>query len=132
MLHAILDQRMQGLGLERSSVRFEGACIEVDYSGVEAAPCVYLVGDAAGLASPLTAEGIYPALVSGEEVARRILEPGHPMPRLHSWLRIKRRHHRLATLLAPLPLRRLFLALLSAAGASRLTRGAVADLFISA
>jgi geranylgeranyl reductase len=131
-LHAILDQRMQGLGLERSSVPFEGACIEVDYRGIEAAPGVYLVGDAAGLASPLTAEGIYPALVSGEEVARRVLEPGYPMPRLRSWLRVKRRHHRIAALLAPLPLRRLFLALLSAAAASRLTRGAVADLFVSA
>ncbi len=37
----------------------------------------FLAGDAAGLASPLTGEGIYPAIVSGEEIARTILDPGY-------------------------------------------------------
>lgn len=36
---------------------------------------VHLAGDAAGVVSSLTAEGIYGALVTGEEVARAILEP---------------------------------------------------------
>lgn len=34
----------------------------------------YLIGDAAGLASALTGEGIYPAMVSGEAVGREICE----------------------------------------------------------
>jgi flavin-dependent dehydrogenase len=44
-----------------------------------------LAGDAAGLASPLTGEGIAQALESGAEVAREILEPSYrsePMSRL--------------------------------------------------
>lgn len=36
---------------------------------------VFLVGDAAGLASGLTGEGIYPAILSGEETARAIIDP---------------------------------------------------------
>ncbi len=36
---------------------------------------IFLVGDAAGLASALTGEGIYPAIVSGETVAEKILDP---------------------------------------------------------
>jgi geranylgeranyl reductase len=36
---------------------------------------IFLAGDAAGLASPVTGEGIGGALVSGEEVAREILDP---------------------------------------------------------
>ena len=42
---------------------------------------VHLAGDAAGVTSSLTAEGIYAALVTGEEVARTILEPRAPAPK---------------------------------------------------
>jgi len=35
---------------------------------------LFLAGDAAGLASSLTGEGIYPAIISGEEIARTILD----------------------------------------------------------
>jgi hypothetical protein len=37
----------------------------------------FLIGDAAGLASGLTGEGISSAIVSGEEVARTILDSGY-------------------------------------------------------
>lgn len=37
----------------------------------------FLVGDAAGLASGLTGEGIYPAIISGEQVAATIINPRH-------------------------------------------------------
>lgn len=36
---------------------------------------VFLVGEAAGLASGLTGEGIYQALVSGQEIAKMIIDP---------------------------------------------------------
>ena len=62
---------------------------------------VHLAGDAAGLVSSLTAEGIYAALVTGEEVARQILEPRAPAPKTARWLRTKRRHDRLARWLRP-------------------------------
>jgi geranylgeranyl reductase len=37
----------------------------------------FLIGDAAGLASGLTGEGIYSAIISGEEVAQTIIDPKH-------------------------------------------------------
>ena len=49
--------------------------------------------------SALTAEGIYAALVTGEEVARAILDPRFPCPATRRWLKVKRRHDRLARLL---------------------------------
>jgi hypothetical protein len=56
--------------------------------------------------SSLTAEGIYAALVTGEEVARQILDPGAAAPKTARWLRTKRRHDALARWLArPAPRR---------------------------
>ncbi len=37
----------------------------------------FLIGDAAGLASPLTGEGIHPAILSAEIVAKSIINPDH-------------------------------------------------------
>jgi len=45
--------------------------INYDYRGYSF-DNIYLIGDAAGLASALTGEGIYPAMVSGEAVGRQI------------------------------------------------------------
>jgi flavin-dependent dehydrogenase len=61
---------------------------------------VHLAGDAAGLVSSLTAEGIYAAIVTGEEVARRVLDPKAPEPKTRRWLRTKRAHDGLARWLA--------------------------------
>jgi len=79
---------------------FEGATIEVEYRGCHFPGGVHLAGDAAGVVSSLTAEGIYAALVTGEEIARRLLDPGCPAPKTSRWLRTKRRHDRLARWLA--------------------------------
>lgn len=49
--------------------------IGVDYKGYQFGK-IFLAGDAAGMASRLTGEGIYQALASGEAVARHILD-GH-------------------------------------------------------
>lgn len=90
-----VERRMAELGVDPGGTPYEGAAIEVEHVGFDFAGDVHLVGDAAGLPSGLTAEGIYPAIVSGEEVARRILDPGFPMPKTRQWLRIKRSHDRL-------------------------------------
>jgi geranylgeranyl reductase len=71
------------------------ALISYDYRGHAFGP-VRLVGDAAGFASGLTGEGIYPAVVSGETVARRLIDPGSseaPIAEMVS----KQRLHRLVT-----------------------------------
>ena len=66
------------------------------FAGFDFPSGVHLVGDAAGVPSALTAEGIYSALVTGEETARRVLEPGFPSPKTTSWLKVKRAHDRLS------------------------------------
>lgn len=50
----------------------------------------FLVGDAAGLMNDMTGIGIYPAWLSGQEVARQILDPSYPAPRLKALIRSKR------------------------------------------
>ncbi len=95
-LRRYLDDRCDGLGAGRTGVPFEGATLEVAYHGCHFPGGVHLAGDAAGVISSLTAEGIYAALVTGEEVARAILEPGAPSPKTAHWLRTKRWHDRLA------------------------------------
>lgn len=99
-LRRYLDARVDRLGLARAGVPFEGATLEVAYHGCHFVGDVHLAGDAAGVPSSLTAEGIYAALVTGEEVARTILEPRAPAAKTARWLRTKRRHDRLARWLA--------------------------------
>ncbi|HXH07740.1 MAG TPA: NAD(P)/FAD-dependent oxidoreductase [Vicinamibacterales bacterium] len=93
-----LDERLARSAIDVGATPLEAAAIEVDFAGFHPAPGVHLAGDAAGVASALTGEGIYAALVTGEEVARRLLDPRFPMPKTRAWLRMKRRHDRLAAL----------------------------------
>jgi geranylgeranyl reductase len=130
-LHRILDRRMRELGFAPDVAPFEGATIELHYPGTTFRGGVHLVGDAAGLASPLTAEGIYPALVSGEEVAQRILEPKYAMPRLRRWLHLKRQHHRLSGMLASLTLRKALLPVFARLGRMKAARRVVADFYVA-
>lgn len=60
-------------GINVSNAKFESQSLNYDYRGI----CfgnIFLIGDAAGLISGFTGEGIYPAMVSGEEVAKKILD----------------------------------------------------------
>lgn len=93
-----IERRAGRMGIDLSATEFEGATIETDYQGLSFGRGVFLAGDAAGLASGLTGEGIYSALVSGEEVARGILEPGYRAVKTLAWLRIKRLHEALGRL----------------------------------
>ncbi len=58
----------------------------------------FLVGDAAGLASGLTGEGIYPAILSGEQVARTIADKNHSPAVMDSLIRNHARHSRMVKL----------------------------------
>jgi len=64
------------------------ALIHLDYRGWRFNR-VFLAGDAAGLASALTGEGILPAVVSGRAVARALINPGKKYPEMkrlvHKW-----------------------------------------------
>ena len=58
----------------------------------------FLVGDAAGLASGLTGEGIYPAIISGEQVAHTILNPDHSNTIMDSLIQKHDKHSQLVEL----------------------------------
>ena len=129
-LRRYLDERLDTLGVSRADVPFEGATLEVAYSGSHFPGGVHLAGDAAGVVSSLTAEGIYAALVTGEEVARQILDSRAPALKTARWLRTKRRHDRLARWLARPAARRATLGLLSRIAASRRLRHPMAEWFL--
>jgi flavin-dependent dehydrogenase len=67
---------LHGLGFGKDGGRLESGTIACGYAGHRFGR-VSLAGDAAGLASPVTGEGIAAALASGAEAAREILEPGY-------------------------------------------------------
>ena len=72
------------------------ALINFDYRGWRFGNKM-LVGDAAGLTSGLTGEGIYPALVSGEAAARTIISPAAattPEAALDRLIRKQQKHQR--------------------------------------
>ncbi len=60
---------------------------------------IFLVGDAAGLASGLTGEGIYPAIISGETVARCITTPGFSPLELQKMIKNHVRHRKMVSIL---------------------------------
>src|SRR5690606_31757612 len=91
-----IEHRMEAMGIDPGDTPYEGATIEIDHPGFDFPGGVHLVGDAAGTASGLTAEGIYAALITGEETALRILDPGYPSPKTQAWLRLKRKHDTIA------------------------------------
>jgi len=63
-------------GIDPGEARLESYPIAYDYRGVQFGK-VFLAGEAAGLASGFTGEGVYQSLASGEEVARLIIDPSH-------------------------------------------------------
>lgn len=84
-----LDSLCDNLSIERT--RFEAARINFDYKGIVFGNR-FLAGDAAGVASGLTGEGIYQAILSGEEAAKGILNKDYNYPGIKHLLKIKYRH----------------------------------------
>jgi geranylgeranyl reductase len=72
----------------------ESCPIACDYQGYQFGN-TFLVGEAAGLASGFTGEGIYQALVSGREVARMIMDPAYIPSALAQVLKYNRTLRRL-------------------------------------
>ncbi len=63
-------------GIDISNAKYESYPISYDYRGYKFNNC-FLAGDAAGLASGLTGEGIYQSLVSGKTAAETILDKNY-------------------------------------------------------
>jgi len=82
--------------------KFESSIINCDYKGHEFAinysdnRKIFLAGDAGGFASELTGEGIYSAIISGQEIAKKIINPEYNCKPIKDILRTKKRHTFLA------------------------------------
>lgn len=81
-------------GIALAGARQRAELINFDYRGWNLGR-VFLAGDAAGLASGLTGEGIFPAIVSGEAIARYILDPDCDLSDLNRLIRNQQRHRRI-------------------------------------
>jgi flavin-dependent dehydrogenase len=92
--HAWLD----GQGIDPGNARPESSPISYDYRGIRFGN-IFLAGEAAGLASGLSGEGIHQALVSGQEVAKMILDPDYVSAPLGSVIRFNRIQNRFMRLL---------------------------------
>lgn len=98
--------------IDISKGRYEGYAINYDYRGYKFGN-VYLAGDAAGLASGLTGEGIYQAIISGEDVAKTILDEKYEAVGIEELLHTKSLHAKAMNSVIKMgPLRNLFFALL--------------------
>jgi geranylgeranyl reductase len=67
--------------IDISQGKFEAHPINCDYQGYRFGK-IFLIGDAAGFTSGFTGEGIYQALVSGEEVAKLIINSAYRSKRI--------------------------------------------------
>ncbi|MBU1119206.1 NAD(P)/FAD-dependent oxidoreductase [Patescibacteria group bacterium] len=68
-------------GFDISKGMLRSAAINCDYRGFQF-DNIFLVGDAAGLTDAFTGEGMFPAMVSGEEAVRKILNPDYALDNL--------------------------------------------------
>src|SRR3989339_1645934 len=83
--------------LELKSRQPQAALINSDFRGWRFNN-YFLIGDAAGLASGLTGEGIYSAIVSGEEAARTILDGGYESQKMAQIIKKHQLHARVLEL----------------------------------
>ena len=77
-----------------NGVKPRAGLINFDYRGWRFGN-IMLIGDAAGLASGLTGEGMYPALVSGETAARVIINPDYNCHELQRLIKKQQKHRRI-------------------------------------
>lgn len=89
---------LKQINIDYASGEFQAHPINYDYRGLKFNN-IFLIGDAAGLASGFTGEGIYQALISGEEVAKMILDKNYEPQKIKKILKIKKRHNKIIRLL---------------------------------
>ncbi len=97
-LHQWAEQR----GVDIGGARTRASLVSFDYRGARFGN-LFLAGDAAGLASGLTGEGIAAAIYSGRAVASAILDDHGQPPDLGTLLARHARHRRLVRFITRLP-----------------------------
>lgn len=76
--------------IDLKKAKFQGFTINYDYQGHEFKN-KFLIGDAGGFASGLTGEGIYFAIKSGEDVAKKIINKKYKCPNIKEILKTKKK-----------------------------------------
>jgi geranylgeranyl reductase len=98
-LKSILEQH----GFDYSEAKFEIAPINCMYSGIKFKH-IFLAGEAAGLVSAASGEGIAYALTSGGDVGRHIVSPCYHFEKTYRLLRYKQRQEMALKVLDRMPL----------------------------
>ncbi len=80
--------------IDTSGSELTGFIVSYDYQGFDFGN-KFLIGDAAGFASGFTGEGIYFAMVSGMEVAKKISDSSYKCEKIDEILKIKKKHEKL-------------------------------------
>jgi geranylgeranyl reductase len=91
--------------------KIQSSILNCDYRGYNFGN-IFLAGDAAGLTSALTGEGIYPAMLSGKQIAFDIL--GKKKNLLKLWTINKKRQESIINIFNNLPRSRVLFSILSA------------------
>ncbi len=92
------EKWLKDKNIKTAGLNLEGWPINIDYRGYQFGN-KFLIGDAGGFASGLTGEGIYSAIISGKEAARKIINPRYNCSEIHKILKIKRNHENFLKLL---------------------------------
>ena len=84
--------------IDVSSGEYQAYTINYDYQGYKFEN-IFLAGESAGLVSGLTGEGIHSALISGEEVARSIIDENYHSEKIAKIAKIGDRHTKILNFL---------------------------------
>jgi len=90
-LHNLFLEWTKSHSIDLHGAHPSAAFINFDYRGWKFNN-IFLAGDAAGLASAFTGEGIYPAIISGKTIADTIINPNYVPKGLTAILHKHRRH----------------------------------------
>jgi len=96
-LKSVFEKWLQNHQIKTDGLKLESFPINFDYQGYQFGN-KFLIGDAGGFVSGLMGEGIYFAMVSGREVAKKIINPQYNCPEISKILKIKRNHENLLKL----------------------------------
>ena len=99
----VLKNHMRFRGYAIDPKTYRAFPINYLYNGSQFQGNIFLVGDAAGLASKLTGEGIAIAMISGREVARKIMNSHYDWKMLKAVVAHKKHQDRLAVAFDRIP-----------------------------
>lgn len=88
-----LDNWIKQKNINLSGADFQAATINYDYRGYKF-DNIFLTGDAAGLCSGITGEGMYAAFLSGKQAAKEILGENGDLNLIHKWLKKKKKQEK--------------------------------------